>query len=428
MIREKRKIKKEKIFFLLFSLFSFLLILSVHQSSAQESGSQEQGCAYNKEVKIAFAFIDEGAVKKSANLISEWEQGIKQAWNEQTIGDCGCKVSFDFQIAALAEGQDCRNTPADHHCFNVMDKPTNNRGHIADALPVGNGLMRGEWSTGADAGDAAYIAGQLLGASDDYQFEDQDADGNADSLKQDQTNQRQRIAQIAVQNQFVCENRCCCGNGRIDKTDTINEACDQSATPNGCSQNQACNQCICEETKETPPTTPAPSSQPPATSPKPQVPSTQPEPQSQPQQPETSAACRSSSECNDGNVCTEDTCANPGTAQARCDNFPITGCMGGDGCCPSSCYSRTDSDCKAVCDNGYCESGETCSNCPEDCGTCGPVCGNNQCESGESCQNCPADCGSCAGVCGNGTCEPDYGETLQNCPADCSFLPNFTPT
>ncbi len=47
-----------------------------------------------------------------------------------------------------------------------------------------------------------------------------------------------------------------------------------------------------------------------------------------------------------------------------------------------------------------------------------PTCGNGFCQpaKGETCQNCPRDCGQC---CGNGKCEPLFGESCQTCPADC---------
>src|SRR5262249_5323661 len=90
--------------------------------------------------------------------------------------------------------------------------------------------------------------------------------------------------------------------------------------------------------------------------------------------------------------------------------------------------------------NATCETqcGETCTNCPGDCGAC--PCGNNICETGEpvscpqdgidpcgtsasetgeTCTDCPAACGLCS--CGNTTCDP--GEDSTNCPQDCGGTP-----
>ena len=71
-----------------------------------------------------------------------------------------------------------------------------------------------------------------------------------------------------------------------------------------------------------------------------------------------------------------------------------------------------------TCGNNICDSGESCSNCPRDCGSCPPSCGNSLCETGETCSNCPVDCGKCQRICGNSVCEA--GETCLNCPSDCS--------
>ncbi|MCH9685977.1 MAG: metallophosphoesterase [Deltaproteobacteria bacterium] len=99
-----------------------------------------------------------------------------------------------------------------------------------------------------------------------------------------------------------------------------------------------------------------------------------------------------------------------------------TGCVGSDctadtsgggpGCAP------TDAACP-VCGNGACDPGETCSDCPADCGPCdGLGCGNAQCEAQESCEDCPADCGECPpDTCGDGTCEDTDHCSL--CPQDC---------
>lgn len=70
------------------------------------------------------------------------------------------------------------------------------------------------------------------------------------------------------------------------------------------------------------------------------------------------------------------------------------------------------------CGNGLCETGETCTSCSTDCGSC-VVCGNGLCESGESCLNCSTDCGPCSSCDFDGVCEP--GESFQSCP-DCRII------
>jgi hypothetical protein len=75
------------------------------------------------------------------------------------------------------------------------------------------------------------------------------------------------------------------------------------------------------------------------------------------------------------------------------------------------------------CGNGVCQTGETCSTCPADCGVCPPVCGDASCNGSETCSSCPADCGACPPppVCGDATC--GGGETCSSCPADCGVCP-----
>jgi hypothetical protein len=86
-------------------------------------------------------------------------------------------------------------------------------------------------------------------------------------------------------------------------------------------------------------------------------------------------------------------------------------CTNGETCanCPIDCGF-----CKG-CGDGVCEAGENCLGCPQDCGSC-PSCGDGLCESTENCVICPQDCGVCKG-CGDGTC--DNNETCWNCPTDC---------
>jgi len=70
-----------------------------------------------------------------------------------------------------------------------------------------------------------------------------------------------------------------------------------------------------------------------------------------------------------------------------------------------------------ICGDGYCNGGETCSSCSQDCGAC-PVCGDGVCTGGESCSSCEGDCGTCdpwscssMQVCGGSTgyCSCDSG-------------------
>jgi hypothetical protein len=69
----------------------------------------------------------------------------------------------------------------------------------------------------------------------------------------------------------------------------------------------------------------------------------------------------------------------------------------------------------SICDDGICDSDETCDICPQDCGVC--ECGNGTCDSDETCISCPEDCSQCPPECGNGVCES--GEDCHSCPVDC---------
>lgn len=77
----------------------------------------------------------------------------------------------------------------------------------------------------------------------------------------------------------------------------------------------------------------------------------------------------------------------------------------------------------AICGNNKIDTGETCSNCPQDVGEC---CGNGVCEpqNGENCVECKTDCFSATGcnLCGDGVCSPNapgYPETPCSCKEDC---------
>ena len=80
----------------------------------------------------------------------------------------------------------------------------------------------------------------------------------------------------------------------------------------------------------------------------------------------------------------------------------------------------------AVCGNFTCEAGETCTNCPGDCGGCMAVCGDGVCDPAELCSGvadaaCPVDIVQPnTFVCNAGSgdvCDP--GESVATCPLDC---------
>ena len=50
----------------------------------------------------------------------------------------------------------------------------------------------------------------------------------------------------------------------------------------------------------------------------------------------------------------------PASCSASCVAIPITGCVGGDGCCPIGCTAANDADCPVVCGDGVVEAGERC--------------------------------------------------------------------
>ena len=109
--------------------------------------------------------------------------------------------------------------------------------------------------------------------------------------------------------------------------------------------------------------------------------------------------------------------------------YPETGSLtvsvtGGGGCANLYIATQMPAGCEAgVCGDGSCDgaAGETCSNCPADCGACPPVCGDGTCDAGEDCMGCATDCGACPPVCGDGSC--NGSEDCMSCASDCGACP-----
>jgi hypothetical protein len=150
-------------------------------------------------------------------------------------------------------------------------------------------------------------------------------------------------------------------------------------------------------------------------------------------------------DCDDGVGCTVDECDEVNDA---CDNTPddslcdeglfcngvetcdpLNDCQAGADPCPGQdCGEANDICVQLACnDNGTCEAGEDCSNCPNDCigklvgkPSTRYCCGDGFCEGSEDGVNCAIDCGP-PPDCGDGTC--DRGEDSCNCPTDCETPP-----
>jgi cysteine-rich repeat protein len=135
----------------------------------------------------------------------------------------------------------------------------------------------------------------------------------------------------------------------------------------------------------------------------------------------------------------------------KCNFTAVSECKGGDGCCPSDCSNKDDSDCSPSCGNGVLEGSERCENgsdkpCPSSCddkdactadslsGTaqsCTAECKHARITSvvdGDGC--CPSGANAstdtdCKSQCGNSTTEPgedcDDGNTqnADGCSSDC---------
>ncbi len=138
---------------------------------------------------------------------------------------------------------------------------------------------------------------------------------------------------------------------------------------------------------------------------------------------DSGASCTEDSECDDADLCTDDTCSS-----GSCSNTPVS-CPTSDACQEATCDPISGcGEQTVVCDDGNPCTDDRCdtaSGCVYE--TMDPCCGDGVCDGGERCDTCPADCISGDGTsgCGNGTCET--GEDCLNCPSDCRGKQNGNP-
>jgi len=365
----------------------------------------DDGCSFKVKVQIAFAFLDDGSKAKADDLLKTWGDQMNSTWNGpngfQTFGDCGCKVTFEFDLKKLPVGTNCLTDPGDYHCIHVVDQPVNQRGNRADAHevpPTGTLNGYGEWTAGISGLEATHEAGHLMGLDDEYHYEDKDGDGAADTYVNDnpqvdadgkpkdpQSIMAQAWGNVAALQSHIdeimqdagmeCPGKCCCGNGEVDDNDTVTEQCDYKAEPNGCTEEgETCTEeCKCVGEPEE----------------KPQCGDKKVTDPEECDDAATPTGCPPDKECE--NCKCKDKPEPPEPPETPNPEAPADE-GGGEPVDADGDDDEEESLVQPHCGDELCDPDENCSDCPDDCGECPPECGNDICEDGEGCGSCLADC------------------------------------
>lgn len=104
-------------------------------------------------------------------------------------------------------------------------------------------------------------------------------------------------------------------------------------------------------------------------------------------------------ECSNRFRCDDDYDCDRNVVHRECDDLL---------CVEGRCRCEGFSD--QYCGDRDCGSGEDCSSCPRDCGSC-PSCGDGTCNGSDDCTSCPGDCGSCVACMSS----PGCSEGVQRC-------------
>ncbi|MBN2112386.1 hypothetical protein JW707_04790 [Candidatus Woesearchaeota archaeon] len=240
--------------------FLFIFILSIVCFSASANTECIVGDC-EVEIIINLAFI--GA---NDSYIYDMADDIESVWNGpngfQTTGDCKCKVTFSVKLKKVTDPnqKNCTHPQpvTDAHCIMVTDyttDPPRNQSNITGAklymgymygVSENGGSLQGWWSdemnrpveggNGERYHDAAHEAGHMMG------LQDNEGDGLMSHTSGPNAKPTQENIDSAVKNvckgKDYCPNRCCCGNGKVDKDK--GEGCDPKATPTGCTSPESC--------------------------------------------------------------------------------------------------------------------------------------------------------------------------------------------
>lgn len=231
-----------------------LVLLYLFSPVFAETTCEAKDCKITITIKIAFSGATDDYINRAKTEIEDVWNGP----NGQTFGDCKCPVIFSVETKKVA---DCKNNPpAGYHCIMVTDynnNPPRNQTNWTGAkfyigymygIATGNGgnSQQGWWSSimsrpvdannpqGEHYLDFAHEAGHMMGLEDgDGGLMNETSGANA---KPTQAHIDEIVNEICGAN--ACPDRCCCGNGQVDKNK--GEQCDPMATPAGCPSDQYC--------------------------------------------------------------------------------------------------------------------------------------------------------------------------------------------
>jgi len=246
-------------------ILGILAILLLTPLSFAETTCTIGDCELKITLKIAFSGADDDYINRAENE-------IESTWNGpngfRTVGDCKCKMTFDVITMKItnASQADCKPGPQDYHCIVVTDyfkpdgsydDPPRNQSNIQGAtvyvgymngVSSGNGgnSENGWWSDimsrpvdpnnpgGEHYVDFAHEAGHMMGL--------EDGDGGIMSRTSGANSgpTQANLDEIAddICGADACPDRCCCGNGQVDKDK--GEGCDPFASPVGCKAGESC--------------------------------------------------------------------------------------------------------------------------------------------------------------------------------------------
>jgi len=225
-----------------------VLFSSVWAADATTCDVDADSCTITITINIAF---DSGA---SSDYVDRARGEIANFWNNAggtppTYGDCKCAVKF--AVNAL-KNADCSKPPQGYHCIKVTPygttPPISTNGTKYPGYMYPPGVSTGQPLTGwwsdimsrpTEDGSGSYFdfaheAGHMMGL--------EDGDGGImsnTSAPGAQPNQDliDEIVRDACKGK-KCPDRCCCGNGAVEKGK--GEGCDPAAKPNGCGSSDSC--------------------------------------------------------------------------------------------------------------------------------------------------------------------------------------------